>query len=237
MKVSLIIPCYNEEEGIPFLSRILKQLLPKLQKKFEVELIFVDDGSIDNTNNLLKKYFGGISFVKILKHHHNKGYGAAFKTGIRNSKGDVIFQLDSDCTYPTNDMLNMINDINNYDIVTASPYHPKGHVKDVEGYRLFLSKATSFIYRLISGSKIYTFTSYFRAYRGDLLRNINFSSNGFTCTAEILLLALLKKCKVKEYPAVLSRRKFGKSKMRILRVIRDHLKLMARILWMRVSGT
>jgi dolichol-phosphate mannosyltransferase len=234
MRLSLIIPCYNEEEGINYLSGVLSKLLPRLRKKYELELIFVDDGSKDNTHKLLKKYFGKWEYARILRHRKNMGFGAAFRTGIRDSKGDVIFQLDADCTYPTNDIISMIEDTKRYDIVTASPYHPKGKVKDVESYRLFLSKAISSIYNIISGARIYTFTSYFRAYRGNMLRSLKFKSNGFTCTAEVMLLCLMKKGKIKEYPSVLSKRIYGQSKMRTLRVIKDHMKLILRIIWLRL---
>ena len=235
MKVTIIIPCYNEEDGIPYLSKVLNNLIPRMQKVYEIELLFVDDGSKDKTFALLKKFFGRWKFAKIIKHKQNMGFGAAFRTGIQNSTGDVVFQIDADCTYPTTDIMKMIADTKEYDIVTASPYHPKGKVKDVPEYRLFLSKAISFIYRIISGAKIYTFTTCFRAYRGNLLRNLKFKSNGFTCTAEIMLLALLKKCKVKEYPSVLSKRRYGMSKMRILKVIFQHFKLVMKILWLRIT--
>jgi len=236
MKVSLIIPCYNEEEGVEYLSGILSKLLPKLRKRYDVELILVDDGSGDNTYKLLKKHFGKWKFAKIIKHRKNMGFGAAFRTGIQNSTGDVIFQIDADCTYPAGDIIPMIEDTKEYDIVTASPYHPKGRVKDVQKYRLFFSKAISLIYRIISSSKVHSFTAYFRAYRGNMLRSLKFESNGFTCTSEIMLLCLLKGGKVKEYPSVLSKRIYGQSKMRTLMVIKDHMKLIMRIIGLRLSN-
>ncbi|MBI2654853.1 glycosyltransferase family 2 protein [Candidatus Woesearchaeota archaeon] len=236
MKVSIIIPCYNEEEGIDYLSGILSKLLPKIRKKYNIELIFVDDGSKDNTYKLLKKYFGKWKFMRILKHKKNMGFGAAFRTGIKNSTGDVIFQMDADCSYPVDNVMNMIADIGQYDVVTASPLHPKGKIGDVPFYRRVLSTSISKIYRLISGSNIHTFTCAFRTYKGDMLRNLKFESNGFTCAAEILLLLLIKKYKVKEFPSIVSNRLYGQSKMKTLKTIKEHLKLIMRILKIRIFG-
>ena len=236
MKVSIIIPCYNEEEGIGYLSRVLSKLLPRIRKKHDIELIFVDDGSRDSTYKLLKKYFGKWKFTKIIKHRTNMGFGAAFRTAIKNSTGDVIFQMDADCSYPLGNVMNMIAGIGQYDIVTASPMHPKGKIGDIPFHRRILSMSISQIYRLISGSNIHTFTCAFRTYRGDMLRNLKFKSNGFTCAAEILLISLSKKYKVKEFPSVVSNRIYGQSKMKTLKAIREHLKLIMRVLKLRISS-
>ena len=85
MKYSIIIPVYNEEQVI---GDFLKSLLAFNQND---EIILVDDGSTDKTNEIISKFP-----VKLIKHSNNKGYGAALKTGIRNSTGDKIITLDSD---------------------------------------------------------------------------------------------------------------------------------------------
>ena len=235
MKLSIIVPCYDEEETMPHLSEVLENILKELRKKYEIELIFVDDGSTDNTLKLLKKFFSKYKFAKIAQHKTNRGIGAAFRTGIKNSTGDIIFQFDADCTYPAKDILNIISYLRDYDIVTASPYHPNGKVEGVQKYRLLLSKSASSIYKILSGSDIHTYTSSFRAYKADAIKNIKFKSDGFVCFAEVMILALMKNYKVKEYPSVLSKRKFGQSKMKTLKVIFEHMGLMGRILWIKLK--
>jgi len=200
---------------------------------------FVDDGSCDNTYFLLTNFFKKYDFnkqIKVVKHKRNRGVGNALKTGIKNSTGDIIFQLDADVIYTPREILEMIEYLKNYDIVSVSPHHPKGRVEDLPIYRLFLSKLSSLIYRLISGSNIYTFTSSARAYKSNVIKDIKFKSSGFVCFAEIMNLALMKKYKVKEYPTTLKNRQYGESKMKTLNVIFEHLRLMIWILWIKITN-
>jgi len=121
--LSIVIPCYNEEEGIPNLVSQLNPVLSELNEGYKIELIFVDDGSRDRTNELLHQYFekNTNSNVKIINHETNKNLGAALRTGFANASGEYVACLDSDCTYDPKlliDMLDMIDD--STDIVTTS---------------------------------------------------------------------------------------------------------------------
>jgi len=236
-KLSLIIPCYNEEEGLENLHSKLVPILEKLGEKWGLELIFVDDGSRDKTNELLHQHFGGLDFVKIVKHEVNKNLGAAMRTGFANATGDVVVTMDSDCTYNPNGifaMLDMLKD--DVDIVTASPYHPDGKVENVPEYRLFLSRGISALYRLVTGSKIHTFTALFRAQKKKVVENITFESNNFLATAEQLIYSLMKGYKVKEFPTTLHARQYGVSKMKLFLVIKSHFKFLLKLFGQKVRG-
>ncbi len=85
--VSIIIPAFNEEEAIgPTLQKLVDL---KIHEKYE--LIIVDDGSADGTAEIAAGYP-----VKLYRHHVNKGYGAALKTGVRKASGDKVIMMDSD---------------------------------------------------------------------------------------------------------------------------------------------
>src|SRR3989338_4287602 len=146
MRVSIIAPCYNEEEGISNLASKLDPVLAKLQKEHEIEVIFIDDGSKDKTYEMLHKHFGKREYVKIIRHEANKNLGGALRTGFENSTGDIIVTIYIDCTYYPEEILEMLKLIKYADIVTASPYHPNGGVENVPRYRIFLSKSVSMIY-------------------------------------------------------------------------------------------
>ena len=230
-KLSLIIPCYNEEEGIPHLVEELRPVVQDLEQEYSVELIFIDDGSTDKTNALLHEHFGQNGQTRILKHEQNKNLGAALKTGFAQASGDVVAALDSDCTYSPQLLKTMLGMMDSTtDIVTVSPYHPDGKVNNVPAYRIFLSKSVSRIYRVLLGSKLYTYTAMVRVYRKDVIKNIKFQSDSFLGVTELMIRAILRGYKVKELPAELNVRAFGASKMKTLGVIMDHLKLISRIL-------
>ncbi len=230
MKLSLLVPCYNEEEGIPHLSRQLAPVLKELSQKWDLELVFIDDGSKDQTYSLLQQYFGEKANTKIIRHETNQNLGAALRTGFANVSGDVIVTIDSDCSYDPREIIPMLFLLDEQtDMVTASPYHPLGKVENVPKYRLFLSKSISFLYRRLTGSKIHTFTALVRAQKRKVIENVTFSSPNFLATAEILIGALDKGYVVKEYPTTLRVRQYGVSKMKLLKVMGSHVKYLVKL--------
>ncbi len=235
MKLSIIIPCYNEEEGIPHLKKKLDPILSELAKKWELELLFIDDGSKDKTLSLLQDYFQD-DYVRIISHTHNANLGAAMRTGFSYATGDVIATMDSDCTYDPRGIIAMLDLLDeNTSIVTASPYHPQGGILNVPLYRIFLSKSITKIYRIVTGINIYTFTALFRVYKKEVVKNINFRSNDFLATAEILIKSSFAGYKIKEFPMVLNVREYGVSKIRLLRVIKSHAKFVKKMLILRLK--
>ncbi|MDP3989951.1 MAG: glycosyltransferase family 2 protein [archaeon] len=226
MKLSIIIPCYNEEEGIAPLRNKLSPILDSLLTEWELELLFIDDGSKDKTCEKIKENFSKESYnAQIFKHEVNQNLGAAMRTGFSHATGDVIVTMDSDCTYDVEEIFSLLNEIKKgADVVTASPYHPLGGVENVPKYRLVLSRSISAIYRSLTNSKLHTYTALFRAQKKEVVQNISFKSNNFLATAEFLINAINNGYVVKEVPMVLRVRQYGVSKMRLLKVIRSHLK-------------
>jgi len=184
--VSIIIPCFNESEGIEPLKIKLLPVLEQLRLVRSVELILVDDGSTDNTFVKLELSFDQQAYI--VCHKTNRGIWAAIRTGLAYSTGKIICTLDSDCTYDPKHVIDLLDLIHgDVDIVTGSPYHPKGTVTNVPAWRLFLSKGLSQIYRLVLPRKLYTYTSIFRAYRREVLETIPTTSLRFLGLVEILV--------------------------------------------------
>src|SRR5690349_15200360 len=98
--VSIVIPVFNEEDGIAQLKQKLLRLNEFLAERFELELIFVDDGSRDSTVLVLMDEFKDTGFrYKIVEHGVNRGVGAAFRSGFQQSIGSIICTIDADCSY------------------------------------------------------------------------------------------------------------------------------------------
>lgn len=237
--LSIVIPCFNEVENIPKMKDELLPVLVGLAEQYSIQVVFVDDGSSDGTLDAFKETFSSSSPPNIeftyLQHTINLGLGAAMRTGLAACQGNLIITTDSDGTYRFSSMVGMLKYLENADIVTASPYHPDGDVVGVPEYRLVLSRGSSMIYRLLVQWDIHTYTCLFRAYRREVIDSISFESNGFLAVTELLVKSRLKGFRVVEFPAVLYRRVFGVSKVKLMRTILDHLNFQGRILLYRLG--
>lgn len=242
MDISVVIPCYNEAENVPKIQRELLPVLAWLAKTASLEVIFVDDGSRDNTWQAFHAAFANqvipnLDF-RFEKHPRNRGLGAALRTGFAASRGNAVITTDSDGTYAFSEIPSMLARLKpGADIVVASPYHPKGKVVGVPAYRLLFSRGSSMIYRFLVNWKLHTYTSLFRVYRRNVVKTVVFESDGFLAGTELLVKAMLSGYQVTEYPAVLYSRVFGESKAKIMRTIQSHLKFQFRVLLHRLGIT
>lgn len=237
--LSVIIPCYNESAGIPAMRERLAAVLPLLRQRGSVELVLVDDGSVDGTGELLDQALGDWPEVVIARHERNRGLGAALRTGLAHASGAVIVTTDSDGTYPFDHIPTLLELLRpGVDVVTASPYHPQGGVANVQAYRIFISKSASLLYRLLLDRRIHTYTALFRAYRREVIETIQprISHDGFLMVTQMLVEAILAGYRVAEYPTVLQVRQVGTSKAKILRITRTHVRYMAGLIGRRLRG-
>ena len=140
----------------------------------------------------------------------------------------------ADCTYDPHELVHMLPLLEkDVDLVTASPYHRDGGVRNVPSWRLFLSRGASFLYRRVLRSKLDTYTSCFRVYRRDAFTDLYLSESGFLGVAEMLGRVDLSGGNIVEFPAVLEVRLFGISKMKTAKTILGHLKLLSRLAKLR----
>jgi dolichol-phosphate mannosyltransferase len=236
--ISVVVPFFNEADGIPVLAEKLSQLAAELAPAYELECVLVDDGSEDQGLQVARKCFANLPGTLFARHDHNRGLSAAMRTGFGTATGDIVVAIDSDCTYDPLQIPRLIEALHRdgADIATASPYHPEGGVENVIGWRLFLSRGASWMYRYVSASKLYTYTSMMRAYRRPVLDTVRFDSEGFAGVTEILLRASCQGYRIVEVPMVLRSRVTGVSKMKVMRSIRMHLRLMLRALAWRFSA-
>jgi glycosyltransferase involved in cell wall biosynthesis len=236
VEASVVVPCFNEGTTLPYLAASLLATQAALAEKCRFEFLFVDDGSTDDTWDGLQQHFGDWKNARLLRHERNQGVAAAIMTGIRQARTEIVCSMDSDCTYDPRELGNMIALLGpGVDMVTASPYHARGRVLNVPAWRLLLSKGSSFLYRRVVRQKLATYTSCFRVYRRNPVAGLKLSSGGFQGIPELLALLDFAGSRIVEYPATLDVRKFGQSKMRILRTIRGHLGLLGQLIRKRLK--
>ena len=236
--VTIVIPCYNEQESLPYLANTLRSVDEELnQVGYVPSIIFVDDKSTDDTAKSLESLFGARENVRILQHDRNKGVAAGLMTGLLAAETEIVCSMDCDCTYDPHELVKMLPLLDkDVDLVTASPYHRDGGVRNVPSWRLFLSRGASFLYRRVLRSKLDTYTSCFRVYRRSSFADLELTEHGFLGVAEMLGRVDLAGGTIIEFPAVLEVRLFGFSKMKTAKTVAGHLCLLTRLAKSRFFG-
>ncbi len=215
-QVSIIIPAFNEEEGIEKVLDQLKSL--NLGKKSEI--IVVDDGSTDQTFKI-----ASAKGTKVIRHEQNMGYGAALKTGIRHAKNEIIVITDADGSYPINNIPTLLENMENADMVVGARIGKKVHIP------IFRKPAKWFITKLanrLSGIKIPDLNSGLRAMRKDRVeRFFSILPDSFSFTSTITLAFLTNRYSVKYIPIEYYKRK-GKSKIHPIKDTLNFIQLVIR---------
>ena len=233
--IYILVPIYNEEKNIPNLFTEIENILPTENIFF----VFSDDGSKDNSKQLLSTYFKKNSHI-ILGDGNNYGPGNAFNVGfewiLKTSKdpNDIVATLEADCTSDINLLPKMIA-INRlgYSLVLASVYAQGGGFDKTSFFRKLLSSVANLFFRFVFDIKILTLSSFYRVYSIELLQKIKANSTtiitekGFICMLEILIKATKVNASIVEVPTILhSSKRVGKSKMKILKTSVAYLKFL-----------
>lgn len=233
--VSVVIPCYNEESSLPYLEKALAELREAAKDSYNLNFVFVDDCSTDQTLTKLIELFGNRNDCRIIRREKNGGISKAIETGIAACDTEIICSMDADCSYDPLELLRMIPELDEQtDLVTASPYHPKGFVLAVPAWRLLLSRSLSVLYHFLLHNKLYTYTSCFRVFKKKALAGIRVAYGDFRGIVEILAKLDIAGGTIKEFPTTLQSRIFGYSKMKTLRSIIGHLRLFFEILNLKI---
>ncbi|MFY9345855.1 MAG: glycosyltransferase [Planctomycetota bacterium] len=234
-RLAIVVPLKDEEAGIPSLAVELQAVERDLADVAACEFVLVDDGSTDRTWELLRHHFAKRPGCTLVQHPQNRGIAAAIQTGIRATDAELVASIDGDLSYDPLELRAMLALARDADVVTASPYHPRGGVRNVPRWRLGLSRTLSAAYRCLLRSPVRTWTSCFRVYRRSAVADLPLANEGFLGTAELLVRVLRRGGRVAEHPCVLEARLFGVSKLRVLRTIRGHLGLLLQVLWRKIK--
>ncbi|MFT4583187.1 MAG: hypothetical protein ACI915_002354 [Gammaproteobacteria bacterium] len=237
-KLSIVIPCYNEEASLSYLNKTLDNFCVASLGTLQPNFVFVDDGSRDSTWNKLNAYFSARPDCQLVRHERNKGIAAAIITGFQNSTSDIVAVLDADCTFNPVQLIDVVPMLHDgVAAVAASPLHSEGSLANVPNWRLMLSKGAALLYRSVLHHKFTSYTSCFRVYRRSSVAELSVINQGFCGVAEILARLDLAGYRIVECPAELETRLLGQSKINLLKTIVDHLRLIIRLAaarWLKI---
>ena len=202
MKISVVIPVFNELESLPDLVEELKINLNNFK---EWEVVFVDDGSSDKSNNWLFKLSNENDNFKLIQFFRNYGKSAALSEGFKNAKGDYIITMDADLQDDPAEIPNLINKLEEgWDLVSG---WKKNRLDPLN--KTLPSKLFNFVTRIVTGIKIHDFNCGLKGYRQSVIKSINIYGGRHRY---IPALAGQRKFRVTEIIVNHRERKFGKTK-------------------------
>ncbi|HMK77279.1 MAG TPA: glycosyltransferase family 2 protein [Thermodesulfobacteriota bacterium] len=163
--ISVVVPVYNEEENLPVLIPQIAEVLKPLGKTYE--MIFVDDGSKDQSRHLLKKMALEYPQMRILGFKKNCGETAAGAAGIKEARGGIIVTIDADLQNDPKDIPTMLDYLKGYDMVTG--WRQK---REDSWVKRITSRIANRIRNSLSGEEIQDSGCTFRAYKRECLQEI-----------------------------------------------------------------
>lgn len=225
--LSVVIPAYNEEDGIATTVERVLAVRPALAELgLALELIVVDDGSHDRTAKIVQRYTEQHSDVRLVRHDPNRGYGAALKTGFKAGSGELLAFLDADGTYPPASLPDLCREVlRGADVAVGS--RRSGTASKMPFLRRVGNFLWSNLVSLLAGQKVVDPASGMRVLRREALNLLYPLPNGLNFTPVMSTRAVHEGLRVAEIPIPYEERR-GRSK---LNVVRDGLRFLQTIIW------
>jgi len=206
MIVSVIVPVYNEQNTVELIFDQIRKT------KLISEIIFIDDGSTDNTREILDK-IAKFKNTVIIKQPENKGKGTAIATGIQSASGDVIIIQDADLEYDPNDFSKLLRPIQNRetDIVYGSRFVRQQKEKSTIYHRA-ANYALTFLTNILYGSRLTDMETCYKAFRKSVLENIQIKAKRFEFEPEFTAKVLKNGFSILEVPITYHPRNYAEGK-------------------------
>ena len=221
MKLSIIIPVYNEKENI---SQVIEQIGSRI--KFPFELIVVNDHSTDRTAEIIAGLAKKFNNIILVENKLMPGFANAVKTGLASARTEVVVLVMGDLCDDLGTIPLMLEKIKEgFDVVCGARY-VKGGARiggsKVKGFfSFFVGKTIS----IFTGIPTVDVANAFKMYRKEVIESINIESTGFEISMELALKAYFNGLKITEVPTVWREREKGKSSFKMFDLIPNYLKL------------
>lgn len=195
MKLSVIIPAYKEEKNILSILKAVTALKKTDLHGLDREIIVVDDGSDDRTYELASQ----IRAIKLIRHEKNMGKGAAVRTGIDNSTGEIVVIQDADLEYNPREIPKLLKEfLGGSEIVYGSRF--MGNAERMSFTHNLGNKFLSFATSILYGQKITDMETCYKMFRRDVIKDMRLEGRGFEIEPEITAKLLKKGYRIREIP-------------------------------------
>lgn len=201
-KISVVFPVYNEEYII---EKTIRSYYNELKGKIDFEMIIAEDGSTDNTKEILKRLKKELP-LRIYMDKKKKGYLKALKDALKYPKYDWIFFVDSDYQFDPADFWKLLPYTNKYDVILGKKVERRDPL-----YRIILSKGFNFLLRIFFNLPFSDMDTGFRLINKKVIKKVMHKMNCLKYSSELIVRAYYENFKIKEVPVKHFKRKKGSS--------------------------
>lgn len=191
--LSVFFPAYNEQDNIARSVNDALRILPEFAEKFEI--IVVNDGSKDNTAEILRDLAVKNPLVKVVTHEKNRGYGGALKSGFAAARFDYVFFTDGDGQFDLRELDKLVELIQDTDIATGIRVNRRDPV-----HRRVNAGAYNVLVRILFGLKVKDIDCAFKLIRKEVLQAIELKTDSQFISAEFLIRAKARGFRIRQTP-------------------------------------
>lgn len=215
MKLSVVIPAYNESESIP--ETLIALYTKLLNENIDHEILVINDNSKDNTLEVLTELQSEIKTLVIHTNYGPNGFGYAVRYGLERFSGEVVAVMMADLSDSPEDLIAFYNKITEgYDCVFGSRWIKGGAVYDYPKLKKRINRIANWIVKVIFRLKYNDCTNAFKMYRKETIEGLKpFLSPHFNLTLELPLKAIVRGYNYAILPNSWTNRKYGESKLKI----------------------
>ena len=208
MKVSVVIPCFNERDTIEQVVNSVRNSPVQ-----NIEIIVVDDGSTDGTIDVLKEKVVGVA-DQIIYQPANRGKGAALRTGFAAATGDILLVQDADLEYSPSDYPALLQPIfsGNADVVFGSRFLGGGPHRVLYFWHMVGNRFLTLLSNMFTNLNLTDLESCYKAFRAPLLKNLDLREQGFGFEAEVTAKLAKTRCRIYEVGISYSGRTYEEGK-------------------------